>query len=91
MLCAKAGCRAAGTHRPKARVWAAGYPRDSHDPLEMWIGLPCCERHAREFPIGEGLRSLLKELLAADGRAPPDLDTMEVVAVPLAQLPPGLH
>lgn len=89
--CSWDSCEKDATIVPEVNVPAQGYPRDSHQPLSMILGLPVCEEHFKNInleellykggPFNEGLEPVFKA--GAAGRQPPDFKRAWLSKIPL--------
>jgi hypothetical protein len=85
-LCSSKGCKRFGTHHLQAKVWAKGYPRDSHDPLTAEHGMQFCEECAKveaisKATVNDAWWTAIEYATQACGFAMPDRDSLEFVVV----------
>lgn len=100
MKCSSRDCLHESAVTPTLLLWAAGYPKDSHSPIECKMGVPLCRACAAHFTprnfttLQEG-RTMISVFVQAAGRAAPDLDNAELRLDPIdafdfpAELPAG--
>lgn len=83
VTCARSDCNNTASMIPQIRVWAKGYPKKYHAPIEMSIDLPHCEDCAAKTKlddlVGEEQWSTITKVVHRTlGRLPPDRDSAEL-------------
>lgn len=93
MKCARADCKSGepGEWSPKVKVWAKNYPRESHDPAVLIIGIALYDRCARKTTVKDlltpaALNTILEGFKAA-GKHAPDFDNAVVELDLVDELP----
>jgi hypothetical protein len=77
-VCDREGCGREGKWNPVFKVWAKGYSREEHPPLEGKIGIVVCD----EF-LPEEVRENIRDTLSEMGRAEPDFSYIKVDFIPV--------
>lgn len=78
MKCEREACTREATHMPVLCVPATGWPKGSHEPMQMFCGVKLCKFHANEFrvdPLAEGnekMREVMVEMARAMEKVKPD-------------------
>lgn len=70
---------------PVIKVWAAGMPRESHEPMKVEVGLGLCDKHREEFDPKDipQLPDIIQHVCKAYGVAPADTDRLQVAYQPI--------
>lgn len=93
MKCARTDCKTgeAAEWSPKVKVWAKNYPRASHDPAVLIIGIALCDKCARKTGVKDLLTPAALDTIiagfAAAGKHAPDFDTAVVELDLVDELP----
>lgn len=92
MKCSSRDCLHDAVVAPTIRLWAAGYPKDSHQPIEGTLAVPLCLACAAHFSIKnfttlQESRDALTAVCAVQGKAAPDFSTAELRMDPIEKMP----
>lgn len=79
--CSEKGCTNTAKWGLTVKVWAKGFPKVGHDPLDMIWSIKVCDDHRntidpKVFWHPEGM-NMIRKAMAALNRAEPDFDTSE--------------
>jgi hypothetical protein len=81
--CFRAGCDAPGVFQPVLLVWAKGWGRGTHPPIEIEMGFYVCKPHKRETRVEELVtleaKTLIGDVCSRLKRAEPDMDSVDLM------------
>lgn len=92
-ICCREGCSTLARWQIGVRGWALGYPKGSHDPLQIGIGLSVCEAHGAVITLADVMddktHERINQVLRILGRVPIDFTTAELELRDMLQPTPG--